>query len=140
MAKKSINARKGTAVFTINDEDMAISLQGLDMVTLYYLALIGAHEVLVKRKDPKKTWKDVLHGNLVKEKEYKPIIHAVSKVYGLSLEDAELAYSELNQQEKMQLREDNRIKAELLQLEPVKTFDFAGVLETKEIQQAEDQP
>lgn len=134
--KKSLDPHRLKAVFVINGQEMDVSLQGLDDKTIYHLALIGAHELLNKRKDPAKTWKEIRGGVLVKQKSYKPVIHAISKVMQSSLADAEEYYSLLNQKEKMQLREDTRIKAELLKFEPIKEFDFstpAAIAETLHI-------
>lgn len=113
--KKEIDAKNARAVFTIKGEDIPISLVGVSPNTLMYLAIIGAHELLVKRVNPKQAWADIVNGKLHREKKYPPIIHALQSVYGGALSEAAEFWAGLSADNKLKVRKDKRVKIALLE-------------------------
>lgn len=115
--KKLIDAKKGQAVYEFNGQTVNVNLAGLDMETFTYLALLGAHDILLRRKDPVKSWEEIANGKLARPRNYDPIIHALSTVYSLSLEDAAAMWEKLDRAGKLELRKDTRVKQALIDYE-----------------------
>ena len=132
--KKSLNPNTGTAVFEFQGKELDINLAGMDSITLCHLALIGAHELLVKRRDPVKSWNDILNGRLKKQKTYPPMIHAVADAFSVSLSDAETFYKDLSREKKILLRKDSRIRKALIDHEETIELNLADLVEPESVE------
>lgn len=127
--KKELNPKAGKAIFEYNGDDLEVSIQGMDMPTISYLALNGLHDILAKRKDPEKSYKDIRNGKLIKEKTYKPIVKALSDAFSIPHSEAQDMWDALSREQKMELRQDTRVKTALLSYEPDRIVDVASMLQ-----------
>lgn len=138
--KKRIDANNGTATFVIGGQELDINLAGIDAHTYTYLALIGLHEMLVKRRHPAKSWQDIRNGILKKKKKVKPMVLAIADALDLSVDDAQMLYSGLSGSQKIELRKDHRVRKALIEREPAIEVDIEAMIaepvevETIEIQ------
>jgi hypothetical protein len=114
--KKSINPNNGTALFNFHGKDLEISLAGMDNVTICYLALYGAHEILNKRVSPTQSWADIRNGKLHQDKKQPTIIKAIAQVHDITHKEAQDIWISLTAKEKRALRKDSRIKMAFITL------------------------
>ena len=79
--KKQFNVKEGKAKLIWKDKDLDIDLAGLPMSILTRLALEGAASILMLRRDPLKTWKEILKGQFEHKKKLTLTQQAAWNIY-----------------------------------------------------------
>ena len=115
--KKNIDAKTGRAVFQFRKKNIHVSLEGIDMETISYLALHGLHDILNKRRNPEKSWGQIKQGTITPKKTIPNIIKAISSVYQLTINQAINKWSSLSKKQKYLLKKDTRIRQFMMQQE-----------------------
>lgn len=95
---RTYDAETGIATLTYADgKRIDLVVQGLPLPVLMQLAMVGAAELVSRRREPESAWAEIQagkHGE-PRRKRYPLTVQAIAQVAGLSLPDAQAKYSAL---------------------------------------------
>lgn len=112
---RTFDAESGTVTMTMpGGERLTMAMIGLEVPVLYRLAMVGAVQLVQKRRNPAKAWALIQQGIFGRDTRGRRIplaVRALAVLRKVSNEDAYLLWRKLSRDERQKVKRDAAIRA-----------------------------